>query len=139
MCEAVVIVMNVCVGGEEQPESHLEDVHGSSADVLQQRPGKASKGSTLKKTFLFETSASVLTWSHGISHPSVQVDCHDYDSDGSHDLIGSFTTKVSELQKAAHGSPVRPCVMIFLRLIDDYGMGISQGTLNWSFCLKGGV
>lgn len=65
VCEAVVIIMNVCVGGEEQPESHLEDVHGSSADVLQQRPGEASKGSTLKKTFLFETSASVfgvVTW-----------------------------------------------------------------------------
>ncbi|CAF91569.1 unnamed protein product [Tetraodon nigroviridis] len=36
----------------------------------------------------------------------LKVDCHDYDGDGSHDLIGSFTTKVSELQKAAHGSPV---------------------------------
>uniref|UniRef100_A0A4W6CM90 Copine-3 n=1 Tax=Lates calcarifer TaxID=8187 RepID=A0A4W6CM90_LATCA len=37
----------------------------------------------------------------------LKVDCSDHDSDGSHDLIGSFTTKVSELQKAAHGSPVQ--------------------------------
>uniref|UniRef100_A0A8D0ALX6 Copine-3 n=1 Tax=Sander lucioperca TaxID=283035 RepID=A0A8D0ALX6_SANLU len=29
----------------------------------------------------------------------LKVDCSDHDSDGSHDLIGSFTTKVSELQK----------------------------------------
>ncbi|XP_033994758.1 copine-1 isoform X2 [Trematomus bernacchii] len=36
----------------------------------------------------------------------LKVDCSDYDSDGSHDLIGSFTTKVSELMKAAGGSPV---------------------------------
>ncbi|XP_037534901.1 copine-1 isoform X2 [Nematolebias whitei] len=36
----------------------------------------------------------------------LKVDCSDYDSDGSHDLIGSFTTKVSELQKAGSGSPV---------------------------------
>ncbi|KAF7645394.1 hypothetical protein LDENG_00205130 [Lucifuga dentata] len=36
----------------------------------------------------------------------LKVNCSDHDSDGSHDLIGSFTTKVSELQKAAHGSPV---------------------------------
>uniref|UniRef100_A0A8D3DT53 Copine-3 n=1 Tax=Scophthalmus maximus TaxID=52904 RepID=A0A8D3DT53_SCOMX len=36
----------------------------------------------------------------------IGVDCSDHDGDGSHDLIGSFTTKVSELQKAAHGSPV---------------------------------
>uniref|UniRef100_A0A8D2ZT05 Copine-3 n=1 Tax=Scophthalmus maximus TaxID=52904 RepID=A0A8D2ZT05_SCOMX len=36
----------------------------------------------------------------------LKVDCSDHDGDGSHDLIGSFTTKVSELQKAAHGSPV---------------------------------
>uniref|UniRef100_A0A671YIS1 Copine I n=1 Tax=Sparus aurata TaxID=8175 RepID=A0A671YIS1_SPAAU len=35
-----------------------------------------------------------------------KVDCSDHDSDGSHDLIGSFTTKASDLQKAAHGSPV---------------------------------
>uniref|UniRef100_A0A3B5AR21 Copine 1 n=1 Tax=Stegastes partitus TaxID=144197 RepID=A0A3B5AR21_9TELE len=30
---------------------------------------------------------------------TLKVDCSDHDSDGSHDLIGSFTTKVSELQK----------------------------------------
>ncbi|XP_041639076.1 copine-1 isoform X2 [Cheilinus undulatus] len=36
----------------------------------------------------------------------LKVDCSDHDSDGSHDLIGSFTTKVSEMEKAAHGSPV---------------------------------
>ncbi|KAM9859836.1 copine-1 isoform 2-T3 [Aulostomus maculatus] len=36
----------------------------------------------------------------------IKVDCSDHDSDGSHDLIGSFTTKVSELQKAASGSLV---------------------------------
>ncbi|TNN40623.1 Copine-1 [Liparis tanakae] len=35
----------------------------------------------------------------------LKVDCSDYDSDGTHDLIGSFTTKVSELQKAG-SSPV---------------------------------
>uniref|UniRef100_A0A3B5AZK4 Copine-3 n=1 Tax=Stegastes partitus TaxID=144197 RepID=A0A3B5AZK4_9TELE len=37
---------------------------------------------------------------------TLKVDCSDHDSDGSHDLIGSFTTKVSELQKAGQGSPV---------------------------------
>lgn len=67
------------------------------------------------------------------------MDCHDYDSDGSHDLIGSFTTKVSELQKAAHGSPVRPCFRIILHLIDDVGMVIGQGTVNCKFLSKGGV
>uniref|UniRef100_A0A8C5DWW8 Copine-3 n=1 Tax=Gouania willdenowi TaxID=441366 RepID=A0A8C5DWW8_GOUWI len=36
----------------------------------------------------------------------LKVSCSDYDSDGTHDLIGTFTTKVSELQKAAHGAPV---------------------------------
>lgn len=67
MCDvdAVVIIMNVCVGGEEQPESHLEEVHSSSTDVLQQRPGKTSQGSTLKKTFVSGPSSSMLKWSHG--------------------------------------------------------------------------
>uniref|UniRef100_A0A665UGX1 Copine I n=1 Tax=Echeneis naucrates TaxID=173247 RepID=A0A665UGX1_ECHNA len=40
-------------------------------------------------------------------HLDKKVNCSDHDSDGSHDLIGSFTAKVSELQKAAHGSPVQ--------------------------------
>lgn len=95
----------VCVGGEEQPESHLEEVQRSPADVLLQRPGSTSEGGSVAPTFLLATAAQMLQESHGRSPP--QVDCHDYDSDGTHDLIGSFTTKVSELQKAAHGSPVR--------------------------------
>lgn len=95
----------MCAGGEEQPESHLEEVHGSSPDVLLQRPGKTPEGLiSLLKTSLVEPPTSL--FKPGVS-PPLQVDCHDYDSDGSHDLIGSFTTKVSELQKAAHGSPVR--------------------------------
>ncbi|XP_021163638.2 copine-1 [Fundulus heteroclitus] len=36
----------------------------------------------------------------------LKVACSDHDNDGSHDLIGSFTTKASELLKAAGGSPV---------------------------------
>jgi len=35
-----------------------------------------------------------------------QVDCFDYDSDGDHDLIGGFTTTVSEMMQAA-AKPVR--------------------------------
>ncbi|XP_029006220.1 copine-1 [Betta splendens] len=31
---------------------------------------------------------------------ALKVDCSDYDSDGTHDLIGSFTTKTSDLQNA---------------------------------------
>uniref|UniRef100_A0A3Q3GVH5 Copine-3 n=1 Tax=Labrus bergylta TaxID=56723 RepID=A0A3Q3GVH5_9LABR len=38
----------------------------------------------------------------------LKVDCSDHDSDGSHDLIGSFTTKVSELQKAVEFDCVHP-------------------------------
>ncbi|XP_061582968.1 copine-1 isoform X2 [Cololabis saira] len=40
------------------------------------------------------------TFCSGDLEKPLKVDCSDYDSDGSHDLIGSFTTKVSELQKA---------------------------------------
>lgn len=38
---------------------------------------------------------------------SPQVHCFDYDSDGSHDLIGVFQTKVAELLKVDSGSLVR--------------------------------
>ncbi|CAN9511982.1 unnamed protein product [Ophioblennius macclurei] len=37
----------------------------------------------------------------------LKVDCYDHNSDGSRDFIGTFMTKVSELQKTAHGSPVK--------------------------------
>uniref|UniRef100_A0A6Q2YYB6 Copine-3 n=1 Tax=Esox lucius TaxID=8010 RepID=A0A6Q2YYB6_ESOLU len=36
----------------------------------------------------------------------IKVHCSDYDSDGTHDLIGVFQTNVSELLKAGHVSPV---------------------------------
>lgn len=41
----------------------------------------------------------------------VKVDCYDYDSDGAHDLIGSFTTSVNEFLKAASGVEIQwPCI-----------------------------
>uniref|UniRef100_A0A3B3UY91 Copine-3 n=1 Tax=Poecilia latipinna TaxID=48699 RepID=A0A3B3UY91_9TELE len=38
----------------------------------------------------------------------LKVDCSDHDSDGSHDLIGSFTTKASELMKAVEFDCIHP-------------------------------
>lgn len=60
-----------------------------------------------------------------------QVHCSDYDSDGSHDLIGVFQTNVSELQKAAHGSPVRPCIFLLALLLFAY-LTIKLLSLYWS-------
>ncbi|KAM9235400.1 copine-3 isoform 1-T2 [Leptosomus discolor] len=37
---------------------------------------------------------------------SIKVECYDYDSDGSHDLIGSFQTTMSKLKEASLSSPV---------------------------------
>ena len=39
-----------------------------------------------------------------------QVDCFDFDSDGDHDLIGGFTTTVSEMMQAA----TKPVCLHFL-------------------------
>ncbi|XP_010013865.1 PREDICTED: copine-3 [Nestor notabilis] len=36
----------------------------------------------------------------------IKVECYDYDSDGSHDLIGSFQTTMSKLKEASRSSPV---------------------------------
>ncbi|ESO02415.1 hypothetical protein HELRODRAFT_186439 [Helobdella robusta] len=36
----------------------------------------------------------------------IKIECHDYDSDGSHDLIGSFTTTVNEIMRATNGVEV---------------------------------
>ncbi|XP_056461549.1 copine-1 isoform X1 [Gadus macrocephalus] len=48
---------------------------------------------------------SLQTFCSGDLDAPLKVNCLDSDSDGSHDLIGSFTAKVSDFQKAAHGSP----------------------------------
>uniref|UniRef100_A0A8D3BW82 Copine I n=1 Tax=Scophthalmus maximus TaxID=52904 RepID=A0A8D3BW82_SCOMX len=62
------------------------------------------KGDDGKWQLVHRTEVHTHTYTHTLD--DVIVDCSDHDGDGSHDLIGSFTTKVSELQKAAHGSPV---------------------------------
>uniref|UniRef100_A0A672U0Q0 Copine 3 n=1 Tax=Strigops habroptila TaxID=2489341 RepID=A0A672U0Q0_STRHB len=36
----------------------------------------------------------------------IKVECYDYDSDGSHDLIGSFHTTMSKLKEASRSSPI---------------------------------
>uniref|UniRef100_A0A671NWZ6 Copine-3 n=1 Tax=Sinocyclocheilus anshuiensis TaxID=1608454 RepID=A0A671NWZ6_9TELE len=42
------------------------------------------------------------TFCSGDLNKPIKVHCSDYDSDGSHDLIGVFQTNVSDLQKANH-------------------------------------
>lgn len=119
-------IVCVCVGGEEQSESHLEEVHYSSSDILLQWPGKTAEGSTswtlpvLKQRF----SLIAVTWLPLL----LQVDCSDHDSDGSHDLIGSFTTKVSEFQKAGHGSLVSSLRKTVCHASCD--CGLVSGSLN---------
>lgn len=110
----------MCAGGEEQSEPHLEEVHCSSPDVLLQRPGQTAEGSTNQTTpGLKMTNNKKRKKASAVTRPllPLQVDCSDYDSDGSHDLIGSFTTTVNELQKVAHGSPVSSLITNVTRLI----------------------
>ncbi|XP_068604066.1 copine-3-like isoform X2 [Brachionichthys hirsutus] len=38
---------------------------------------------------------------------SIKVECYDYDSDGSHDLIGTFETTMTRLKEASRTSPVQ--------------------------------
>ena len=43
-------------------------------------------------------------------HYIFQIDCYDWDSDGSHDLIGSFTTNLADLLQAENKQVrVIPC------------------------------
>lgn len=51
----------VCwLGGEEQSESHLEEVHRSSADVLLLRPGATAEGAA-NWTLLQPTAIQLVT------------------------------------------------------------------------------
>nr|XP_015220553.1 PREDICTED: copine-1 isoform X3 [Lepisosteus oculatus]XP_015220554.1 PREDICTED: copine-1 isoform X3 [Lepisosteus oculatus]XP_015220555.1 PREDICTED: copine-1 isoform X3 [Lepisosteus oculatus] len=51
-------------------------------------------------------SVSLQTFCNSDMSKPIKVHCSDYDSDGSHDLIGIFQTNVSELQKTSLSSPV---------------------------------
>ncbi|XP_036415768.1 copine-1 isoform X1 [Colossoma macropomum] len=51
-------------------------------------------------------TVSLHTFCSGDLNKPIKVHCSDYDSDGSHDLIGVFQTNVSELLKADSGSAV---------------------------------
>ncbi|XP_060087039.1 RNA-binding protein 12 isoform X3 [Heteronotia binoei] len=51
-------------------------------------------------------SVPLQTFCSGDFNTPIKVHCTDYDSDGSHDLIGSFETSLSQLQKACGSSPV---------------------------------
>ena len=41
---------------------------------------------------------------------TLQVTCYDWDSDGSHDLIGVFTTSLAEMTTAGGGKMSWPCI-----------------------------
>lgn len=49
----------------------------------------------------FEVSTNKL--SSADPNQPIKIDCYDYDSDGSHDLIGSFQTSINQLTSAAPG------------------------------------
>uniref|UniRef100_A0A670IMW1 Copine-3 n=1 Tax=Podarcis muralis TaxID=64176 RepID=A0A670IMW1_PODMU len=51
-------------------------------------------------------SVPLQTFCGGDFNKPMKVHCSDYDSDGSHDLIGIFETNLSQLQKAGGSSPV---------------------------------
>jgi len=48
-----------------------------------------------------------------------QVECFDFDSDGDHDLIGGFTTTVSEMLKAA-SQPVCLFMLLFVTCVANF-------------------
>nr|XP_020638101.1 copine-1-like isoform X1 [Pogona vitticeps] len=51
-------------------------------------------------------SVPLQTFCSGDFNKPIKVQCNDYDSDGSHDLIGTFETNLSQLQNASGSSPV---------------------------------
>ena len=48
------------------------------------------------------------------------MDCYDYDSDGSHDFIGSFTTTVAEMMQASKQQVTREEVDLCTRNASGY-------------------
>ncbi|XP_010077629.1 PREDICTED: LOW QUALITY PROTEIN: copine-1-like, partial [Pterocles gutturalis] len=51
-------------------------------------------------------SVPLHTFCGGDFNKPIKVQCADHDSDGSHDLIGTFETSLTQMQKASDGSPV---------------------------------
>lgn len=46
----------------------------------------------------------------GNQNSELKIECYDYDSNGSHDLIGSFCTRFSEISKASEGEVSWSCI-----------------------------
>ncbi|XP_034027684.1 copine-3-like isoform X4 [Thalassophryne amazonica] len=78
-------------GGEEQLESIMATLSNSSPVSLWWRYGETYKAKHERKEVIFIHAG--------------QVECYDYDSDGSHDLIGTFETTMTSLQAASKTSP----------------------------------
>lgn len=51
------------------------------------------------------------------------MECYDYDSDGSHDLIGAFQTTMTQLEAASRSSPVS-------RVFPGSALGTAQAGLT---------
>ncbi|CAL8336216.1 unnamed protein product [Lota lota] len=89
--------------GKSDPflEFYKQDAGGQWQLVYRTEVVKNSLSPSWKKF-----TVSLQTFCSGDLDAPLKVNCSDSDSDGSHDLIGSFMAKVSEFLKAAHGSPV---------------------------------
>lgn len=93
-------------GNQEQPEPDMEALLSSSSAFLwwgprHTHPGEeftlidGSREEILGRDFLL---ALCLFYIQIPPPPLPQVRCSDYDSDGSHDLIGTFHTTLAQLQ-----------------------------------------
>ncbi|XP_005099802.1 copine-3 [Aplysia californica] len=55
-------------------------------------------------------SLSVQSLCAGNKMQPIKIDCYDWDSDGTHDYIGGFTTNLDDMMKAAGGEVSFPCI-----------------------------
>lgn len=89
-------------GSQEQLEPYLEALLSLSAAFLWRGPQHAHSGEQFpnkdrrKGSWEEAPCLSCISFIH--THAPSQVRCSDYDSDGSHDLIGTFHTTLAQLQ-----------------------------------------
>uniref|UniRef100_A0A8C3ASI1 Copine-3 n=1 Tax=Cyclopterus lumpus TaxID=8103 RepID=A0A8C3ASI1_CYCLU len=120
-----ITVRSVCLLNETAAccRSSVQDTFGKSDPFLEFfKKGDDGKWQLVHRTEVVKNNLSP-TWKKfsvplqtfccsDLDRP-LKVDCSDYDSDGTHDLIGSFTTTVSELQKAGSSPVSSPTIKPF--------------------------
>lgn len=101
--EPVPRIARVRKGSARPPRKPAPVLRG---DCTKHLPGLDERALPGKSLVAASPSPAALSIFMDSRYARFQVECYDYDNDGSHDLIGMFQTTMTKLKEASRSSPV---------------------------------